>query len=150
MKYIIVSDFVYPRYTGGSARYAYNLVKGMVNGGKNEVVLVSRKPFGTYQLQDEDLLYNNLCIQEKAYEVSLSFWELRKVLARIDRKDLINVHHPVLGSVISFLRPFNEMVYFFHGPYHEEYYQATGKRGAGYLMRYILQKLILMRADKIR
>src|SRR3989338_11652600 len=144
-KIIVVTDFIYPNYVGGSSRYAYDLVKGFYLNRIDFLVITRKKSgiFGTRGIDDD--FYDRLRKEYKVIEVSLNPYSLFSTLNHIGRDDVLNIHHPVLGLFyLVFTRP-RKITFTFQGPWHEEYLAMGGNRFGAFL-RKRLQALLLGRS----
>ena len=143
-KIVIVADFVYPNYTGGSARYVYDMIKGFY---ENDIdfLLITRKKRGIFAIEENDKFFEKLKKENKVLEIS-SLKDIFISFKIINKYDILNIHHPVLGIIYSFLT--NKKIYFFHGPFHKEYKRVSNNKFL-YLLKYLLQKIVLLRASKV-
>jgi len=143
-KVVIIADFVYPNYIGGSARYVYDLIKGF-EYNKIDYLLITRKKSGVFALKEKDQFFNAIKENNKVIETS-SLKDILNSYKLIKKNDILNIHHPILGFFYSFLK--NKKIYFFHGPLHKEYKEVL-KNKLGYIVRYIIQKFVLKRSNKV-
>lgn len=146
-KVVVVADFVYPNYLGGSARYVYDLLKGFTYH-KVDFLLITRMKRGIFALHDlTDCYYEFLKNNNQVVEIS-SIGDVFKALKKINQDDTLHIHHPVLGLFFAFFSKVGIYTYFFQGPYHKEY-RAVNNSKVGFCLRYGLQKLMLLRANKV-
>ncbi|QOG12075.1 glycosyltransferase family 4 protein [Arcobacter sp. FWKO B] len=146
-KIVVVADFVYPNYTGGSARYVYDMIKGFDYNNIN-FLLITRRKHGVFSLENEqDKYYTKLKNKNKVIEIS-GVGDIYNSFKYINKDDILNIHHPILGVFYSFFKHTKVNTYFFHGPFHEEY-KSTCNKKIGFFIRFILQKVVLIKADKI-
>ena len=100
MRVVVVADFSYPNFLGGSARYVYDLVKGFEQNNI-DYLLITRKHKGEYSLEEDDSFYNQVSSQGKVFEIEgvasyiKSFFLLKK-------SDLILSHHQM--KILKFYR----------------------------------------------
>ena len=146
MKVVVVADFCYPNYIGGSARYVYDLVRGFEEN-KIDFLLITRKQGGEYSLEEQDVFYQRIREQGKVHEVKglVSYLES---ISLVGSKDLIMPHHPILGFLFALLFSKKRISYFFHGPLHDEF-KARSNSWLGFKVRFFLQSFSLRRAGKI-
>ena len=146
MRVVVVADFSYPNFLGGSARYVYDLVKGFEQNNI-DYLLITRKHKGEYSLEEDDSFYNQVSSQGKVFEIEgvasyiKSFFLLKK-------SDLILSHHPALGFLFALIFSSKRITYFFHGPYHQEF-KARSKSILGFKIRKFLQSFVLKRSKQI-
>lgn len=146
-KIIIIADFVYPNFLGGSARYVYDLIKGF-DYNNIDFLLITRKKHGVFALKnEEDKFYEKIKNENKVIEIS-SVVDIFNSFKYINKEDILNIHHPILGIFYSLFKTTKLNTYFFHGPFHEEFRAASGTN-IGFYIRYILQKIVLKKASKI-
>lgn len=145
-KIVVVTDFMYPNYVGGSSRYAHDFVKGL-HDHHTDFLVITRKKSGVFGMMEvDDDFYRLLRTERKVIEVSLSPYSLFSTLHHIGRDDVLNIHHPVLGLFyLAFTWP-RKITCTFHGPWHEEYRARGGNRFGAFLRRR-LQALLLRRSE---
>src|SRR6266446_2062789 len=148
MRIVYCADFIYPNDIGGSARYAYDLLRGLVLIGV-EVFLITRARSNKELAAGTERL-GALVGNNRYFEIG-GPWQLIRFSRMVSDQDIIVAHHPVLGLALSVLCPYNHVYYFFHGPYHEEFRSATGigRRSIRYQMKKIAQLLVLLRSKVI-
>ncbi|QNK84305.1 glycosyltransferase family 4 protein [Aliarcobacter cryaerophilus] len=146
-KIVVIADFVYPNFLGGSARYVYDMIKGF-EYNNIDFLLITRKKHGFYALENEkDEFYEKIKKENKIIEIS-GIIDIFKSFKYINKDNILNIHHPILGIFYSLFKTNISNTYFFHGPFHEEY-KATSNKKIGYYIRYVLQKLVLKKATKV-
>ena len=145
---IIVADFLFPNYTGGGARIIHSFLKGL-DSAAIDFKVITRPGAGIYgstSVMDAD--FEKWSLAGRIIEAPPFSLKLLSALRLFSRETVLNIHHPVLGMFFSFLAPRKHIVYFFHGPWHEEYKVAGGGR-IGYWIKKRIQIHLLKRADKI-
>ncbi len=136
-KIVVIADFIYPNFLGGSARYVYDMIKGF-DYNNIDFLLITRKKYGVFALENEhDMFFDKIIKDGKVIEIAGLFNSFKY----IKKDDILNIHHPILGI-------FKVNTYFFHGPLHDEY-KAMKDSKIGFFIRYILQKIVLMNTSKV-
>lgn len=131
LQILTFTDFLFPNYLGGSARFASDLNDALVLNG-HSVSEVSRPASGAYSGSPSKRTMQAL---KQKFSV---FW----------RYDYVFSHHPVFAIVPALLFSY-KFVYFYHGPFAEEYLLKKSKRTAGYYARKWLERFILARCKTI-
>jgi glycosyltransferase involved in cell wall biosynthesis len=146
-KIIIVADFIYPNFLGGSARYVYDMIKGF-DFNNVDFLLITRKKHGVFALENEqDKFYEKLKQDGRVIEIS-GIKDIFSSFKYINKEDILNIHHPILGIFYSLFSKSKKNTYFFHGPLHEEYKSMSGSK-FGFYIRYLFQKIVLMNSSKV-
>lgn len=136
---LVLADFIFPEYIGGSARLASELNESIYLGN-GDVYCIARKPVGVYSSGlEHSRQYEVVYINELAKVVRLLF---------LKRWDFVVSHHFSLGILSYLVFPRQCTYYFFHGPVNLER-KARGGGVLGRLYRHLLEFLVLARATKI-
>jgi glycosyltransferase involved in cell wall biosynthesis len=136
LKILVCTDFTFPSYNGGSARFTSETILALEKYGVN-LDVVTRKGKGIYagiNLGPKKFLCTNNPLQ-------LIYYNIRHY-------DVVLSHHPIYAFIPALTNK-NNLVYFFHGPFAEEYFAKTGKKGIGYFIRMYLENIVLTKAKKI-
>ncbi len=145
---LVVADFLYPNYMGGSGRLVHSFLRGLEANGLPFTV-VTRPSAGVYGATGElDPDYERWKAAGKVIEAGPFSPKLWGALLRCSRETVLNVHHPVLGLFFTLFAPRKRLAYFFHGPWHEEY-KAAGGGGLAYRIKKAIQVWLLHKADRI-
>lgn len=131
MRILTFTDFMFPEYLGGSARFATDLMDALAFDG-HEVAAITRPSRGVYA-------GNPIRRNQKS---------VFKLLFFVFRSDLIFSHHPVFACLVALFFP-QKLVYFFHGPFAEEYKSKKGKHALGFYIRFLLERFVLWRCKKV-
>lgn len=150
-KLIIIADFVYPNYIGGSARIVYDFIKWLYKN-RIDFNLVTRRGKGVYALREKDTFFENLIGEQKVKMISFNLQgvkDLLKIAKNLSSRTIIDIHHPTLALPLLLLNPkLQNIIYHFHGPIAEEYMLKTGKKGLGFILRENIQRYIIRRSKK--
>ena len=115
---LVLADFIFPEYLGGSARLASELNDSLVQSGF-DVTCITRRPTGQYSSNFKS---------SRAYRV-VYIDEISLVLALLvfGKWDVVISHHFTLGIFSYFFRNKSSLIcYFFHGPVHLEQLSRGG------------------------
>jgi len=140
-KALILADFIFPEYLGGSARLASELNDSLVQSGLFDVTCITRRPTGQYSSSFQS---------SRGYRV-VYIDRIRSVLALLafGKWDLVISHHFTLGILSYFFRKKNiTLLYFFHGPVHLERLSRGGSKVSAILRRGI-EHFVLLHQKKI-
>jgi len=142
---IIISDFTYPNYVGGSAKLVYDTLVGF---SKNNIdyLLITRTSSNEYSVKEHNDFYLSEKKRNKIFEIN-NLLDIIRSYKFIKNDDILYIHHPVLGVFYSFLK--NKKIYFFHGPFPEEYRLKPNSNSLGLFLRYLIQKIVLKKNNKI-
>ena len=151
-KLLIIADFIYPHYTGGSSREVYDFILWLYK--KNiDFTLITRAPNSVYKINETDKIINKLIEQGKIIVINKSLSGIIKLFSTlfkfILRKKIINIHYPILAIPFVMLLNKSKIVYHFHGPFAEEYNIKTEKKGFSFWIRYKIEKYIIKKSNKI-
>ena len=130
MKILVCTDFTFPSYNGGSARFASETILGLEKYGV-KLDVVTRKGMG---------IYSGKCASPKKFSFTNN--PLKLIYYNLHCYDMVLSHHPIYAFIPALMNKKN-LVYFFHGPFAEEYLAKTGKKGIGYFLRMSLEKIVL-------
>ena len=135
---LILSDFLFPEYLGGSSRFASELNDALVDAGF-DVTCITRKPKGQYSSSFTD---------KRSYRVFLvkDVKEFYSVIFSADW-DVLIAHHFLLG-MLSYLVSAKKKIYFFHGPVHLERISRGGSWLSAQCRRF-LEFLVLKHVGNI-
>lgn len=134
---LVCTDFLFPAYFGGSARFASDLVHGL-ECNKVSVSIISRPAGGDYS-----------GITDKTkHSQTLTYNPFRILLSNFSSFDLIVSHHPLFALIPAIFRR-KKLVYFFHGPFADEYLSKAKSKRLGYWVRYLVERFVLSRAQSI-
>jgi len=151
-KLLIIADFIYPHYIGGSSREVYDFILWLYK--KNiDFTLITRSPNSIYKINETDNIINKLIKQKKIIVINKSLSGIIKllftVLKFIKYKGSINIHYPILALIFVILLRKAKIIYHFHGPFAEEYNIKTGKKGFLFWLRYKIEKYIIKRSNTL-
>lgn len=139
-KALILADFIFPEYLGGSARLASELNVSLVQSGF-DVTCITRRPTGHYSSSFQ---------ASRVYRV-VYIDRIRSVLALLvfGKWDVVISHHFTLGILSYFFRKKSNLkLYFFHGPVHLERLSRGGSKVSAILRRGI-EYFVLLHQKKI-
>jgi glycosyltransferase involved in cell wall biosynthesis len=152
VRVLVLADFLFPEYLGGSARLATELNQALADAGVN-LLCLSRPAAGNYASQwHATRPYPCLHTPSRQsgvlglWRYACEWWRLWRTL-RAQPWDVLLVHHFSLGLLGLTLRT-RKRVYFFHGPVHLEC-QARGGRGVAVWLRRVLEGLNLKAAHRV-
>ncbi len=131
MQILIFTDFLFPRYLGGSARFASDLNEALKLNG-HDVLEISRPSSGHYA-----------GTKKKMHSLSI-----KKKLFAIFNCNYIFSHHSIF-AIVPALFFSGKFIYFYHGPFAEEYYSKIRKRSIGYYLRNYIEQFVLWRSQRI-
>jgi glycosyltransferase involved in cell wall biosynthesis len=137
---LILADFIFPEYLGGSARLASELNDSLVEAGF-DVTCITRRPTGQYSSSFQ---------ASRVYRV-VYIDRIGSVLALLvfGKWDVVISHHFTLGILSYFFRnKSNLILYFFHGPVHLERLSRGGSKVSAILRRGI-EYFVLMHQKRI-
>ncbi len=141
IKTLILADFLYPEYLGGSAKLASEINAELVKDAKYDLSCITRIACGVYSSKFQSIKeYNIVYINE--------IKKINKLLFR-NKWDLVVIHHYLIGILSLFLlfkRP--KIVYFFHGP---AYLEKKSKGGSFITVSIIniIEYVLLFNCDNI-
>ena len=131
MRILAFTDFLFPSYLGGSARFASDLNEGLKLIG-HSVSEISRPASGKYAGKSKKS-------NKQSWKTNFSiFFNCDYVLS----------HHSIFAFFPALFYP-HKLIYFYHGPFAEEYLIKKGKRSFGYYFRQWLERFVLSRSTKI-
>ena len=139
-KALILADFIFPEYLGGSARLASELNDSLVQSGF-DVTCITRRPTGQYSSSFQS---------SRGYRV-VYIDRIRSVLALLafGKWDVVISHHFTLGILSFFFRKKSStLLYFFHGPVHLERLSRGGSKVSAILRRGI-EYFVLLHQKRI-
>jgi glycosyltransferase involved in cell wall biosynthesis len=137
---LVLADFLFPEYLGGSARLASALNDDLIRSGYS-VTCVTRRSHGHY---------SSKYAVERNYRIIYidNFLEVLNVVFFQDWNVVIS-HHYTFGVInYLFLKKSTPLLYFFHGPVHLEW-KAKGGNQLGALLRRIIEYIVLFKCDRI-
>lgn len=154
---LIIADSILKDDRGGAERVIDEYTQGLVKKNYNVSILVP-------------LRKNNLAKEEIDGGVKIyRFGQLKKTgminvlytlidgiktiskISKTEKFDLIIINQPFSG-IVSYLSSITRKIpklYFFHSPWPEEYMISKHRKGFGYEVRKIIEKLVLSGCDKI-
>ena len=99
-KIVVIADFIYPNFLGGSARYVYDMIKGF-DYNNIDFLLITRKKYGVFALENEhDMFFDKIIKDGKVIEIAGLFNSFKY----IKKDDILNIHHPILGIFYSLFK----------------------------------------------
>lgn len=156
-KILIIGDFCYPNYSGGSSKHIYDLIQNYPKD-KTNIVLITRKKFknSSYIINDNNAenWYSNY--KKENLVIELNKWNLfnpLKYLTQVIKSDIILIEHPIMGIIGSFLGYLsNKKIYYhYHGPIHLEYIlkKKTQTKNLIYHILWIIQYITAILSNRI-
>jgi len=138
-KVVVYSDFIYPEYLGGSARFASELNDELNHF--TQLKIYTRKPSG---------VYSGIKNNSRSYMVVYGFLNilLDSFKNIFIRKDLSISHHYLFGFFSLFLSNAEKNIYFFHGPIYGEEIAKSNKKLFGEIKKRI-EFFVLKRSSQI-
>jgi len=149
MKILYLSEFLSPFYTGGSGRYAYDLLNGLSDDNRiKKIDVVCRSPNGKYGLKNaDDKLFKKLKNVQINFITIFSYF---RFLLKIRSYDIVISHHPYLAILFFLFSSRSRNFYIFQGPLQEEYLAAHGgSRNFLYYAKYIIQLVAIFNVSKV-
>ncbi len=150
---LLISDFIYPVHVGGASREVFDFLSWL-NDKLYFCSLIYRGGSSKYSLSTatstEPLILSHSCAIKFDFKLAI-FLRFFQAITFINDATVIYIHHPILGVLFYFIfaQKNKYIVYHFHGPFADEYYCKTLKKGIGYWIRHTLQKFIILRAHRI-
>ncbi len=138
-KVLVLADFLFPEYIGGSARLAAELNEQLDASGF-DITCICRKPKGVYA--------SKLSFK-RSYRIVYcdQLFAIFRVLF-MEKWDFVLAHHFSLGLFSLLLKPKYFSGYFFHGPVQLER-MARGGGSVGAVIRRWMEEIALSRADRV-
>jgi glycosyltransferase involved in cell wall biosynthesis len=141
VRVLVLADFLFPEYLGGSARFATALNESLVDSGC-DVDCITRAPAGLY---GSDLESDHRA--RVLYSTRGSLAGIAKTIC-IKKHHIIISHHYLLGLLALLVPRKTKRIYFFHGPVAAE----SKAKGSSFLVQRIkqfLESLVLANSNEI-
>lgn len=152
---VIIGDFCYPNYMGGSSKHVYDLLCNFPQH-KCCVKLLTRRKISNSKYDASDLyaqsIYNQYKNRGEVLEVStLGIFNIVRYIDAVKDADYVLLQHPIMGCIGGFISKFfrKKVVYHYHGPIHLEYKMKIGKKNFRYYVLWWLQKMTIVFSDKV-
>lgn len=123
---LVCTDIIPQDDEGGSGRVAWETARELTAMGHKVVALTKGAP-GKPPLETEE----GIEIRRYGSDPFKLFREVRQVIERHGRVDLLHLHHPYTGLLAALSAPRAPRVYSFHSPWGEEYMMRGGDLGYG-------------------
>ena len=155
MNVLIIGDFCYPNYMGGSSKHVYDILTEFSKIDSLDVHLITRaKQEGNYSANEIDAQITFDRIKNCGQITELKGWHMFNplhYLKHIKNADVVLLQHPIMGFVGALIAKlyYKRTIYHYHGPIHEEYKLKAGKKGIRYRLLWIMQKVTVLLSSKV-
>lgn len=148
---LIVADFSFPNYLGGSAQVVYDFFK-FANLHNFSCKMITRPAGGKFGVSKEDSMWITWKKDGLIFETNpLSIKFFIKLISLVKKSDFILIHHPIMGVMavfycLLFRKPY---IYDFHGPFHDEGKLAGDSSKIKYFIRKKMQAFVCRFSQKL-
>lgn len=153
-KILIIGDYCYPNYAGGSSKHVYDLMKNFPSEFELKLITRAKNRTSRYVADDNDAEDEYRQWKQKGRVKELGYLSIMNPFLyakEIWMATCLIVEHPVMGfwgSILGRLMG-KKIIYHYHGPIHKEYLLMTGKKGIVYKLLWLLQKVTSYLSQKI-
>ena len=149
MKVLIIGDFCYPNYMGGSSKHVFDLITNFPSDEVDFHLITRKRSDGQYSADERGAqkVYDRIKDEGRITEVSTKhIFNPFTYLRHIRKADIVVLQHPVMGLFGGlwgrlYAKP---IIYHYHGPLHLEYSMKTGKNGLHYKLLWLMQKVTVL------
>ena len=151
---VIIGDFCYPNYMGGSSKHVYDLLCDFPLYHCKVKLLTRKRVANKYSASDSDaqLVYDQYKNRGDVIELStLGIFNALNYINFVRNADYVLLQHPIMGCIGGFISKLfrKKVIYHYHGPLHLEYKMKVGNKNLRYYVLWWLQKMTIIFSDKV-
>lgn len=154
MNILIIGDFCYPNYMGGSSKHVFDLITNFPGDRVKYYLITRNKKIGQYSASEPDAQrqYDKIKNEGKVKEVStIGIFNPITYIKHIKGVDAVILQHPIMGLIGGLIAKLfgKPVIYHYHGPLHLEYAMKSGRRGVHYKLLWLMQKITVLLSNVV-